>query len=387
MRLLLAMLLAVTSLLDLAHAQTATYLSPVIGTGTETDPYRAHKSANPTVCTDLRVNPALVAGYMLCRGPAVPAQMGVIAMPDDDSTRLSAGLKTALQPVLGRAVTMDTLSDLVGAVAQTNSLKLRLTAQGTNRITIGGKQIWDAPVARSMFSVPDLRTIDALLHWPFTLLSKLIEVSNAWAASYNENWDCADSSTSLTCQLTWSRFQGTVIGIVSNQATTTNSVATQAARMTSGLATDDMAVGATLAILTRNSATVNEAGVIARKENNATGTYYYCMARDLAGTDEYELGYLLSGARTVLAASSLVVPTAGDILELRVLNDQAACYVNGVTVIAPTTDATISGFGLGGVRTSGSGTADNVAALNNWYAMDITAFPSAQRRRAPWVFP
>ena len=367
-----------------AHAQSSTYLSPIIGTGTDEDPYRAHRAGISTICTDLRANVALATGYMLCRGPAVPAQLGVIGLPDDDSTRLSAGLKVVLQPALGKAVAADTLSELVGEVARAKGLKLRLSKEGTTRIAIGGKQMWEAPVARSMFSVPDLRTIDALLHLPFTILSKLVEVPKAWAASYNENWNCADNSAGVSCQLSWNNFQGTAMGILSNQANTTNTVATQGRRMTSNLATDDMAVGATLAILTRNSATANEAGPIVRKEANGNSTYYYCMARDISGTDEYELGSLVTGTRTVLAASSTVIPSAGDLIELRVIADQLACYVNGIAVIAPTTDTNISGFLQGGVRTSGSGTANNVAALDDWYALDVTYFPSASssmRRR------
>lgn len=352
------------------QAQTVYYLSPVQGAGTDADPYRALKSGTWNDCTDLRSNPTLGAGYLLCAGPSVPG--GAIAIPTDLTTRLTTLQKTALQTVLGKTVTATTVQDFIGEMVVENGVSLRRLGDGRNHLYLRGKDLWSrpAPIAwRELYL--------AALRFPVTatdvLLDAVFSAPLAWAASVSNSFNCANNA-SLTCDgVTVTEFSGSSWGIVSNTAQLSNTVATNAARMEFDLNSNSMLVGATITALNRNSATEAHVGLIARKENSATITYYYGMGKDLAGTDEYEFGHVVTGSRTALGTSTADTPSVGDLMELIIDGDQLSFRVNGVVLLGPTTNTSITGdFRRAGLRSSGSGTADNTVGLDNWYARDYT---------------
>lgn len=358
-----------------------TYFATFEGDGTEANPFRAHSNIQGTECISLRANETQLSGIAFCDGPSLPVRAGIRQV--DLGAPLTAQQKTFLATILGRTVTETTVAEALTALADANALNLKRWPDGKHRLFLKGREILSrpAPIAWRDIYREVLRFPVVAMH---AIIDAAISAPLAFAASLSSTFTCADNA-SLNCEgVTWTEFSGSSWAIVGNTAELSNTVATNAARAETDLNTNSMLVGATITALSRNSATEAHVGLIARKENSATITYYYGMCKDLAGTDECEYGYVVTGSRTSLGTSSTDSPGVGDLMELIIYGDQLSFRMNGVTVLGPTTNSTIaSDFRRAGIRSSGSGTADNTVGLDNWYARD---YPS-RRASTPLEMP
>lgn len=377
----IVVLMAVLAIPLLSHAQTVYYLSPVQGSGTETDPYRARNAATWHECVELpdwRGGSARPGPFMLCESLSVP--VGGIPLPPDMTSVLTAVQRAAVQALLGRAVPTGKVFDLLADVIDANKIPMRKFGDGRNHLILKGKDVWSrpAPIAWGEIYRDALRFPVVAMH---ALFDAAISAPLAFAASLTTGFTCANS-VSLDCNgLDFISFSGGGWGITSNQAVLNNSVVANLERVDTNLATNNMLVGATICGLARNSATEATVGVLGRKEASATQTYYYAVGKDTATTDEFEFGYVVGASRTALGTSSVDTPGVGDLLELIIDDDQISVRVNGIVRLGPTTNTSVSSdFRQAGIRAFGSGTADNSVCLDDWYAYDVGGASAAQRR-------
>lgn len=340
--LLTIVLLSVSSL---AQAQVL-YLSPRIGAGTEANPYRAHGVYRD--CTPL-------GGYFICEGPSVPNETGVVGLPLTKATRLSAGQKTALGTVTGRAA-KDTVEDVVWDLADLSGRKYLIDKAGFQHIKIRGRElaVRPAPLASR---IPDM------LHALKDAFSTVV----AWAASpLSETFTCADDSDgTYACDFTWSRTGGSTAEIVSNTLRTVNSSATQILTNTTVLDSADMLHRVEIVQIDRASATSRAGGPAIRYLNSSN--YLFCTLRD-AASDEMVFGEVVANVLTELSTAS-VTAANGDTVEARCVGDQCSCRHNSVVVIGPTTEASHQTEDNIGIRFTGSGTdASALVVIDNSYA-------------------
>ena len=359
-----------------AYAQV-TYISPKIGTGTDADPFRPHRTVGAwDDCVDL-------TSHFLCTGSVVPSGTGVVAVSPDASSRISAAQKTALQSVTGKAVTADTFDALMTDIIDSKGINLRPHTDNRQHLKIHGRELWSRTAPLKAFVPGVLEKLDVAFHLPITIPTQLLSTAVAWATTLATETFTATNGDLAGCEgrgciHTWTEPLGGNWTIVSNAANVTV-LAGGLARNDSTLATGDQEVSATLVSLSITGGGFARCGVIARKDNGATDTFYRGFA-DKAGT-LYETQRRAAGATTSLATNGQD-PVDGDVIRMRVVDDEVSYYVNDILLIGPTTDASpiTSANTYTGIWANASTTTIN-CSLDNFNAADYSV--AVSRRPIP----
>jgi hypothetical protein len=174
----------------MAHAY---YLDRYEGDGTSARPFRPSVAAEAIdwAAIDLRPCPTDRSGFALIRVPHRHDRPGRMHLGDDPADR-AAAIRQSLNSMLGLSLPNGSFREHVAAL-----LILEGRDDGTR---------WK-PLR------PNLRA-RAYEIWLGGLLGRIRLV--AGGSTQTENWNCANSSTSPSCNLTWANIAGT-LGIKSNQ--------------------------------------------------------------------------------------------------------------------------------------------------------------------------
>lgn len=202
-----------------------------------------------------------------------------------------------------------------------------------------------------------------------------------------EDWD---GCTTLSTDLTWDEnFDGTDWNcdtVETNQAHILGAVGVDGAKADHNLSTTDQQGALTIVDWTVGSGNLN-GGVICRKEDNTTATYYIARGWVSGGT-QYDISKRIAGATTMLAAY-FVLPVDGDSIVLRLDGSVLSLFVNG-TLRIETTDTAIT-LGLQcGIFTQSTGGAANEIDVDNWSAQDyetVTPTPTSTPTFTPTPTP
>lgn len=367
---MLILLLFVLSLLpaNIASAQ-ATYLSPKIGTGTDADPFRPRRTGITwDDCTDL-------GSHFLCEGSGVPTGTGVIALSTSKAARLSAGDRTALQSVTGKAVAASTFDELMTDIIDTKAIQIEPSRDNWQHLKLHGKEVWSRPAPLKSFLPQVERKLYAALHLPIDAVS----VAVAWATTLATETFTASNGDLAGCQSrgcthTWTEpLASTDWTIVSNQANTATT-AGGTGRNDSALASGDHQSQATLAAFSASGGSAARCGVIMRKDSGSTDTFYRWVASYPAGVaTEYEMQRRAAGVTTSLATNAQD-PVANDVLIGRIVGSDYTGIVNGSTLVGPTTDASpiTSANTYTGIFSNAGGSTTNSCTLDDFSAADVT---------------
>lgn len=372
---------------NLAQEVRYYYLSPLDGLGTDADPFRSRCVDLPGAGNiDLRPDPTMSTGYMLCASASLPAnQTGVILLSTNKQGRVTGPTKVAAAQALGLSVgdlagsTMETLlPQLLLDIPQRKAVwpTMRASRTGHYEIHLGRLEwrqtAWLYPAFEDGGRVADATT--ALRRW--------LEPARAWAATLTEHWNCG-SSTLLTCVYTW-HFQ-TVNGdwaLVSSQASITSVNGSAEERAEADLATDDMEVTVTLIALASGGANDVQCGTTARFHSSAR-TFYSFVVQNTGGTKSTKLHRRIAGSNTEIG-SDAGSWTVLDQITTRADGSAVTGLLNGTPRIGPVTDTNITTYTRGGIRYTGN-QAGASCTLDNWSATDYsppagpTAHPPSRR--------
>lgn len=332
------------------------YLSPVDGSGAESDPYHSRCLGLPGAGNiDLRPD----VDAFLCASTDLPADMNGVEQIGASLKSSLGGRKGALDTTFKKTLRAANVEDLIIEVL---SPKIRAGKDGKLKIYLGGR----APVYQQTAWVPfrDDGIVADLSHAALSV----IEPTLAWAATYHDTFTGADGN--LAGDLTWTEYLDTVWARASNKASASGASSPAAeARADHDTDTDDQEVQADLAY-TYTSGGNLRCAVFGRKDSTTTRDYYqFGMQRD-SGVDVYRILERNAGAPTTLADSAGVTATSATI-KLIVDGTSIAGYVGGVLTVGPVTDATISGNTRAGLAYVG-GSGDSCTA-DNFRVADATA--------------
>lgn len=349
-----------------AYAQVS-YISPKIGTGTDADPFRPRRTAGQwDDCSDLGT-------HFLCEGASVPSGAGVIQIATGALSRTSAAQRRALQSVTGKAVTASTFEEVLTDIIDSKNITLEPAKDNRQHFKLHGKEVWSRPAPLKAFVPGVMRKIDAALHLPIEMIS----VTVAWATTLATETFTA-SNGDLTgcegrgCTHTWTEpLTSKDWTIVSNQANTATT-AGGTGRNQSALATGDHESQATLIAFAASGGSAARCGVVLRKDNGATDTFYRFVASYPAGVaTEYEFQRRAAGVTTSLATNAQD-PVANDIIKGRIQGNDYTGIVNGSTLIGPTTDASpiTSANTYVGIFMNAGGSSSASCTLDNFIGND-----------------
>jgi len=169
---------------------------------------------------------------------------------------------------------------------------------------------------------------------------------------------------------TWVEFENTAWRVVSNRAWTERlgSFADHSARLDVALDGDDHEVEATLAEDNAPGASFFNTGLIARKEDNSTKTFYAFVAALVVG--DYVLVKFVAGSFTSLD-TGIATPTVTDVMRLKCDGSAIAGYVDEVEDVSDT-DSSIAGAGYIQVGlTQDHGNESGDASLDDFSGTDL----------------
>lgn len=371
----------------LAQTTQVLFLAPIDGTGTDADPRIAHGLlTTPGMgCIDLQT-----ANRAICAADSYPAGVVQLSRLID---RLTPAKKLALETALGITLSTDDplgiIAELLLIHARTDGTRwrpLKAERDGTYKIYLGKKDpawrqtAWLYPYWYDNGLVADAwnGTKDAVaIAYHYTL-----EPAVAWATTLaTENFTGTDGDlTGRTFVHPWTEFNSTGWTVASNQAVVSASGTSNEARADAALATGDMSIQATLVSISGAGTGAARCGVIGRKENNATRTFFM-MNGDAApgGTANFHTSKLVAGTRTTVASTNSTI-NANDVILLNLNGSTITGYVNGSVKVGPTTDTESMAGTYGGIATSVSATSVT-CTLDDWLAFDNpTVFGPLQRR-------
>lgn len=367
------------------HAQSTKvlFLATIIGSGTESDPFKANGLGTVTgmSCIDLRADPSISTGRMLCASDSLPSGGGINQIGDSFIDNLSGARRTALQSALGITLDSTNIIDVVAEILTTHARidgtrwkPLIAGRDGQYHIYLGKVSAWQQTAwLWDKWHIHD----NGLVADASNFILGLAEPTLAWATSISENWDCADNAA-LTCQLTWTEVTGTDWTITSNQAKKTTT-ATGRARADSSLATADFKVTVTIADLTATGTGRGICGPMGRKDNTSTATNYVFAANNQGSSSDHEMSKNISGTLTVID-NNTQDQVDGDVLDLVMNGSSISGYRNGTLLMGPYTDTSITSNTYGGIYSFGS-VSTLSCQLDNWSAVDLTSGGMPGRRR------
>lgn len=379
---LLFLLLFCWSSAPQAQLAKVVYLAPYDGDGSGENPFRPRGMDEQTGCIDVRKNPEQAAGVAICGRQSLPAGTGYIEL----SNRLDGILSRAQrQAIESRLLDGDTLTatDVPGILVEllidrrSGANKLRQNRDGKYHIYLGREEA----VKRTAWLYDQWHVNDnGLVADTTNAVFALLQPSLAWAASYTEDWDCADNAA-LTCDLTWTEVTGTGWEIFSNVARTLTT-ATGRARAESALDTDDHKVSATMTTFAITGGTFGRCGVMGRKDGTSANNSYVFVANNFSTTSGFELGVFTGGAISVIGTSTQD-QVDGDVLTLIVDGSSISGDVDTSVIVGPVTDMAVSGNLYGGIYSNGNNT-NLDCRLNNFATEDLPPPPwsGVLRRRA-----
>jgi len=390
--LLLAMLLTWAATPQ-AQDTRAFYLAPYVGSGTDEDPFKpaCFVDRADAAAIDLRPDATQVDGYALCASSVISAQAKVISLGNALVASVDGSKRTALAAALKRTITATSVDQLLVEVL---SARLKVGTDGKKHIwlvppgTTNPEPTWQATAwlydrygiedhgmladAGQVLSVAYHAIMDSAVAQATTLTTETFTASDGDLAGCE----------SRGCTHPWTEPLDTGWTIASNRAFNAT-VSGGTARLNDSLDTANHEAQATLIGWTVSGGGVGRCGVVARKDNSTTDTFYRFFA-DVPGTGVlgYESQKRLSGVTTSLATNTQD-PVNNDLIKIRVDGDQISGYVNGLLVVGPTTDGTpITGntyTGLFANSTAGTFT----CTFDNFLAADYglgTGFGPMRRR-------
>lgn len=346
------------------------YLSPVDGSGTESDPWHSRCVAMQGM-GNIDLRPYGVDAF-LCASNDLPKDMTGVEQIGASYKSALGGRKGALNAKFEKALTADTVEDLIIEVI---GPKIRAGKDGKLKIYLGDK----SPVYQQTAWMP-VRDGGLVADLGNAALG-LIEPTLAWAATFTDSFNGADSN--LAGDLTWTEFTGTNWTRTSNVARAASSTASAAeARADHDTDTDDQAIQATQTYNYTAAGGQVRCTVMGRKDSSGTRTYYgFGVQRDV-GVDAYRLLHRVAGSPTTIADSAGAT-ASGTTIQLIMDGTSLSGVVDGVVVVGPTTDATISGNTRGGIVYVGFGGSDN-CTIDNLSIQDYTPPAARSRGGAIW---
>lgn len=373
-----------------AQVPKVVYLALVDGTGTETDPFhsRGFGATTGVGCIDLRPDSRIATGRMLCAADTLPASAGIVQIGATFLDRLSAQRKTAIETALGVTLTNDNILDVVAELlithAKTDGTRwrpLQAGRDGKYKIFLGRTEAYTQTAWLYPY-VTDHGLVADAVNW--------LEPAVAWAASLTEIFTATngnlDGCQASGCTHSWTEFVGTAWTIASNQAVASGSTvgSLAAARNMTALDTVNHRVSATfVSQATGNAAdgTNTSCAVLARKEANATQTFYRTtiLLQDAGELNQALLHKTVAGSTTLLA-SDTTDWTANDVVTV---------YPNGSTIsgqhasgaLMSVTDTEIAGGTYVGIRYfSDYTTGSPSCTIDNLAAYDLDTFGPLRRR-------
>lgn len=307
----------------------------------------------------------------LCASNDLPEDMTGVEQIGASFRSALGGRKGALSTKFKKSLAANTVEDLLIEVI---GPKLRAGKDGKLKLYLGGP----VPVYQQTAWVP-FRDNGLVADLGNAALG-MIEPTLAWAASFHDTFDGAD--TNLAGDLTWTEITGTNWLRTSNKASATSSTASAAeARAEHDTDTDDQAIQATQ---TYNYTAAGQVRcmVFGRKDSTATRTYYsFGIQRD-TGLDTYRLLHRVAGTPTTIADSAGAT-ASGTTIKLIMDGTSLLGVAAGVVVVGPVTDATISGNTRGGIVYVGAGGSDN-CTMDNLSIQDYTPPTARARGGAIW---
>lgn len=337
------------------------WLSPVEGAGTDDDPYHSRCLRMPGA-GNIDLRPEVEA--FLCASTDLPANLTGVEQLGASLTSALGGKKPALNTKFKKALSASTVEELIVEVV---SPKVRAGKDGKLKIYLGGS----TPVYQQTAWVP-FRD-GGLVADVTNFAAEMVQPAVAWAVTLAiDNFPTTGNLDGSTQVHSWTEFNGTILA-VSGNAVTASGANTGEARAEVDLATDNMEVQATITGSADASSEVR-VGVMGRKATNTTRTYYAGNAV-FSTAAEWRVSKRVAGTSTTLA-TNVTAPVSGDSVRLRDDGTSHSLYVNGVEVIAPVTDAAISGNTRAGLFYIGNH-ANDVATVKNWVAFD---YPTGRSR-------
>lgn len=333
------------------------YLSPVDGDGSDANPYHSRCLGIPGA-GNIDLRPEVEA--FLCASGDLPADLTGVEQLGASLKSALGGKKSALNTKFKKTLAATNVEELIIEVI---GPKLRAGKDGKLTIYLGGS----VPMYQQTAWVPfrDGGLVADLTNYA----AEAIEPAVAWAVTLAiDNFPTTGNLDGSTQVHSWTEFNGTILA-VSGNAVTASGANTGEARAEVDLATENMEVQATITGSADASSEVR-VGVIGRKATNTTRTYYAGNAV-FSTSAEWRVAKRVSGTSTTLATNA-TDPVSGDSVRLRDDGTSHSLYVNGAEVIAPVTDAAISGNTRAGLFYIGNH-ANDVATVKNWVAYDYPA--------------
>lgn len=181
-----------------------------------------------------------------------------------------------------------------------------------------------------------------------------------------ETWGCADNSTDISCDLTWTALSSG-FGLESNRARHPYSGSTSGTalvRADSDLSGDDHY--AQLDVTGWSNGSNVRTGTIVRKDSSATLTYYHGRSSDTTA----QLFKFVSGSATQLGSNVTVSETPAFAVKTESDGSTIKCYTSGTERISQT-DTAITGNVRTGIRDFHAVT--EAVAVDNFEAADLAA--------------
>jgi hypothetical protein len=362
------LLMLALSVVLVASAQADEYyFSATLGTGSDTNKYRAGCAPGAS-SIDLRA--ATGRDLWICRSTSSVGATNAVILAGTDKV---LGNKVNVALAMGRVVkgSIQSVPDLLRDLLVDSGV-IKAGRDGKYKIYLGDPDpIWQATqLTYDTLGLEDRGKLADL--W------NLVETSVAYAATLStETFTNSDGDLAGRTHVhPWSEPVGTGWTILTNRANNTTGGGTQLGRLDTSLDTDDFTVTADLTALSRTGGGFARCGIVGRKDNSATQTYYRFYAEKVAAT--WELDRVNAGTATSLG-SVATAPADGDVMLLVMDASTITGKVNGATVIGPVTDGSpITGNTYAGIYSNKSTTTMN-CDIDNMIVVDITY--SVGRRR------
>lgn len=353
------------------------YLATIQGDGSDGNPFRATGTGTVTGqgCIDLRADPTVATGRMLCAADTLPAGAGINQLGGTLLDNLTPVRRAVVEAVFGITLSGTTVTDIIAELLTTHA---RLDGTRWRPITAGkdGKlKIYlgqQTAIYQQTAWVPfkDNGLVADVTNYAL----EIVEPALAWAASIAEDFNCADDAA-LTCDLTWTEFFGAEWEIASNQARVTGLTGTvqKEARADSTLSGADHWSQVKLISATSDNSGQVRCGAIARKANNTTRTFYSFVAVQANNVfTDFESRKRVAGTVTTLATDT-TNPAANDVLRVYVDGSSVSGYVNGALSTGPITDTDVTSNTYAGIAYSANNNTTQSCILDDFSAQDITA--------------
>lgn len=356
-RLVLAVILAASPVMA-----EEVYFATTLGDGSSGNPYKSGCAPGASAI-DLRSTTG--KDLWVCRSTDMVGATGAVSLGKTIHGAMSGKARSDIAVSLGRGMKAQTSSvqDLLKELL-IDSGKIQPDKDGKLKIYLGDP----APVYEQTSWVPfnDHGLVADVTNWAV----KLIEPAIAWAAILaSETFTGTDGDLDArTFAHTWTEFGITGWTVASNQATTTTTTTgANNARLETALSTANHQVEADLVTVSHSGGGFTRCGVLARKDNSSTQTYYAFFA-DSTVTG-FESSKRVANVTTSLATNTQDPVNGADRMKLIVDGSTVTGQVNGVTVVGPTTDVDITSNTYVGIYGHAS-TATFTCTLDNVLGQD-----------------